>query len=66
MDLKSPTSLGLSQIVDGMTSVGAIVFWVGVEDVKSDEAKVIGGPETMALGDWLSIAGPLNLGKWNA
>ena len=46
-----------------MAGVGAAVLCIGVQDVESHEAKVISGPETMALGHWLVIAEPLNLGQ---
>ena len=46
-----------------MAGVGAAVLCIGVQDVESHEAEVISGPETMALGHWLVIAEPLNLGQ---
>ena len=64
-DVEAAAGGGLSDHVDGVAGVGAAVLGVGVEDVQSDESKVVGCPETMALRNGLAVAKPLNLGKWH-
>ncbi len=64
-DVEAAAGRGLSDHVDRVAGVGAAVLCVGVEDVQSDESKVVGRPETMALGNGLAVAKPLNLGKWH-
>lgn len=60
-DLQVAAGGGLTQDVGSMARVSAAVLGIGVEDVKSNKAEVIGGPEPVTLRNGLAIAEPLDL-----